>query len=70
MGRATNKSKKGKVSNVKHPNKQGYQEVGTLEGEFNRMAARELYIDSTVNEVSTTKKGTKVIPGQMNLFAP
>jgi len=51
------KSKNGKISNVKDPKKQGYAQVGTLEGEFNRIAARELYIDSTVNEVSTKKKG-------------
>jgi len=40
-----------------------------LESEFNRVIARELYVDSTINEVSTSKKG-KVIPGKMNLFTP
>jgi hypothetical protein len=66
---ATFTGKKAKVSNVKHPKKLGFAQVGTHESEFNRIAARELYINSTVNEVSALKKG-KVIPGQMNLFHP
>ena len=62
LNKKSKSGQKGKVSNVKHPKKQGYQQVGTLESEFNRVVARELYIDSTVNEVSSLTKG-KVVPG-------
>lgn len=45
---------------------------GILDPEVNRKLARQLYVESTVNDVVSYGKNSpnKVKPGQMNLFHP